>query len=187
MSNIRFSIHNPDSESNLELARIRRVQNMISINTTQPTNLVREMSINSDLAVLINEESSSIHQNEIESLFSMYNMLGNIQNQSYSVFDVINRENNILNIILNHPLDTDDNQLRRNTKNKITAKSVSYNTTIKGSKECAICIEDFKDDDKVIVIDCNHIFHTNCITEWSYYKTDCPVCRTKIPIVNDLL
>ena len=42
---------------------------------------------------------------------------------------------------------------------------------------CSICLTEFEDDSDIGFTNCEHIFHTGCITEWSRYKKDCPVCR----------
>ena len=49
------------------------------------------------------------------------------------------------------------------------------------NKECLICIENFKDEDDVIKIPCNHIFHKNCIKSWVCEESNkCPICRLEI-------
>ncbi len=45
---------------------------------------------------------------------------------------------------------------------------------------CAICTEDFVEDDDISKVKCNHIFHTKCITEWGHYKCECPTCRQSL-------
>jgi hypothetical protein len=56
-------------------------------------------------------------------------------------------------------------------------KELNLNET----KECLICIENFKDDDDVIKIECNHIFHKNCIKSWLCEESNkCPICRIVI-------
>lgn len=52
------------------------------------------------------------------------------------------------------------------------------------SKECAVCLEKIKEDDIITTIDCAHTFHYSCITEWGKYKQECPLCRTRIPILE---
>ena len=44
---------------------------------------------------------------------------------------------------------------------------------------------DFEDDDSVSLTNCKHLFHSNCITEWSRYKKDCPICRAKLKEFNE--
>ena len=47
-------------------------------------------------------------------------------------------------------------------------------------KSCVICKSDFELDEKITVLECKHIFHTECISEWIKYKSECPTCRAKI-------
>jgi RING-H2 zinc finger protein RHA1/RING/U-box domain-containing protein len=47
-------------------------------------------------------------------------------------------------------------------------------------KECSICLSEFEKESKVSLISCNHLFHNECIKEWSMYKQNCPICRKKI-------
>ena len=85
--------------------------------------------------------------------------------------------------------------------NKLTKKYIKMlNNTNKNTKEtkinetCSICLEEITLKDyktkKILVSDCKHIFHTNCINDWvktritSGNKIDCPICRSNI-IRND--
>ncbi len=49
------------------------------------------------------------------------------------------------------------------------------------NKDCPICLEDFKGGDNVITLQCNHIFHEICLTEWyikqNSNKIKCPICN----------
>jgi len=47
-------------------------------------------------------------------------------------------------------------------------------------KSCVICKSDFELDEKITVLECKHILHTECISEWVKYKSECPTCRAKI-------
>jgi len=47
-------------------------------------------------------------------------------------------------------------------------------------KSCVICKSDFELDEKITVLECKHILHTECIAEWVKYKSECPTCRAKI-------
>jgi len=48
--------------------------------------------------------------------------------------------------------------------------------------ECIICKTEYEDGEQISRLDCNHLFHTTCITEWGKYKADCPNCRKKIKV-----
>jgi hypothetical protein len=44
--------------------------------------------------------------------------------------------------------------------------------------ECSICLESFILDEDIKVLNCQHIFHPDCINNWlTKCKTTCPVCR----------
>lgn len=42
---------------------------------------------------------------------------------------------------------------------------------------CAICLEDMKENEDVIILPCNHGFHQNCIGTWLSAHNVCPTCR----------
>lgn len=52
------------------------------------------------------------------------------------------------------------------------------------SSECSICISDFLDGDKIVVLTCNHAYHGSCIEGWFRIKRVCPLCKIDINIRN---
>lgn len=76
-------------------------------------------------------------------------------------------QNNELNDYINIYMNTEDTNI--NTK-------------------CCICLEDMKLNDYIGQLNCNHVFHINCIKEWVLSNNDkrCPLCRESIEIIiND--
>ena len=47
-------------------------------------------------------------------------------------------------------------------------------------KECVICIEEFKANERMLTLTCFHKFHEKCVHEWFKTQDFCPVCREKI-------
>ncbi len=48
-------------------------------------------------------------------------------------------------------------------------------------KECSICLEEFKELDRVKLFSCKqHIFHKDCIIKWLLDKDICPLCKKPI-------
>ncbi|KAK1278084.1 E3 ubiquitin-protein ligase ATL6 [Acorus gramineus] len=51
----------------------------------------------------------------------------------------------------------------------------------KGTLECAICINEFEDDETLRLLPkCDHVFHPECIDTWLSTHTTCPVCRSNL-------
>jgi hypothetical protein len=48
------------------------------------------------------------------------------------------------------------------------------------SEECVICLEKYEKKDKITTLECNHIFHNECIVGWTKKNKSCPLCRTNL-------
>lgn len=47
---------------------------------------------------------------------------------------------------------------------------------------CAICVDDFTQEDVVRVLPCTHVFHPQCIDEWlNNHSSLCPLCKMELP------
>ncbi len=64
-------------------------------------------------------------------------------------------------------------------------------------KSCSICLNEFKDNDELCLLQCEHLFHKQCLLNWLKKKHSCPICRHNIkekieviipdePLENDL-
>ena len=47
---------------------------------------------------------------------------------------------------------------------------------------CAICLVDFEENDRVLTLECNHVFHESCAEEWLFKSSfpSCPNCRKRV-------
>ncbi len=48
---------------------------------------------------------------------------------------------------------------------------------IRIKKECPICIEKFKLNEKRTILPCFHDFHSDCINKWLKENNTCPICK----------
>jgi hypothetical protein len=66
------------------------------------------------------------------------------------------------------------------TKKKVTIKKIDSDDEDNLLNECSICLENYKKDDMIIILSCNHDFHEHCLKEWSKNNNSCPHCRENI-------
>ncbi|KAJ4829380.1 hypothetical protein Tsubulata_014523 [Turnera subulata] len=60
-------------------------------------------------------------------------------------------------------------------------KGDQENSIISCTTECAICLEDFKDEDSYKILSrCNHVYHQTCIDLWLVKDRHCPLCRGSV-------
>ena len=75
--------------------------------------------------------------------------------------------------------DNDNNQPLLPDTTKIKKKMVQY-TEEMNDRECSICLEEFKKDEELIKIECQHYFHGTCINNWFKTNGTCPLCRLEL-------
>ena len=45
--------------------------------------------------------------------------------------------------------------------------------------DCSICFDEIKEEDKK-KINCNHVFHKDCLSPWLVNENTCPLCRQTV-------
>ena len=65
-----------------------------------------------------------------------------------------------------------------NMKNKIEQiKQVYYKTNKFDNFECSICFDIFKENELLKQLNCKHIFHKECLSQWLLNEKKCPICN----------
>ena len=52
-----------------------------------------------------------------------------------------------------------------------------------GDAMCPICLTELEVGEKVVTLDCGHLFHVDCICNWTKRVAICPACRFNLPTV----
>ena len=77
-----------------------------------------------------------------------------------------------------------------NEKEQFNLPVVVYSKKwFKNQDNCIICLNDFKEKEKVMKLGCDHIFHVDCMKDWLENNKKCPLCKKDIKIcfsVNDM-
>ena len=116
----------------------------------------------------------------------------NINNEITNLFQTMlqpsnqvlgNNMHNLFNMLMTIPVITPPtmtdvkNVINKEELEKLEVKEYKMMNKEK-YKECAICLEEYNDEDKVRILKCDHGYHQDCIDKWltnCNYK--CPVCR----------
>lgn len=46
--------------------------------------------------------------------------------------------------------------------------------------KCSICLENYDQDNRCLLLPCDHLFHVICSANWIRVKESCPLCRDRI-------
>ena len=94
-------------------------------------------------------------------------------NISIEDYDLNDSNNNILNIY--------NEEINENERNsEIDSRILENIDKLSPEKRrCTICLENFKNFDKIINLTCLHMFHDECIRKWLNENNYCPICKTE--------
>jgi hypothetical protein len=112
-----------------------------------------------------------------------------INNPSFSdtPFSPSNEINNIFsNIAMNlmselimHNAPTEDIVCTLDDTDKENLKKINLENDLED--KCNVCMDQMKKGEEVLILPCNHTFHTCCIEEWlTKYNYRCPVCKQEV-------
>ena len=114
------------------------------------------------------------------SLFRPLNPLNSLNRNRFSYGQ--GNINEIINATLNDP----SQSVYKNVINKEAEESIEIKTYTKNEFSdqpmCMMTLNDFKENDKIALLPCKHIFEKDAVLKW--LKTEdarCPICRAKLP------
>lgn len=166
-------------------------------NTLSLNNLRFDVPILTSHVVLNIDNFSEIRQRLIPNPFYNPNYINdsfnnNVYNfvNSHSEFLQRNQENEVFENLLNYLMVNDTNKygtppasieaikaLKRIT---VTEDYLNNNSIQECNKECSICKENLKEQEVLVLMPCEHIFHENCIVPWLESHNNCAICRFEL-------
>ncbi|KAL6054962.1 hypothetical protein STEG23_030489 [Scotinomys teguina] len=49
---------------------------------------------------------------------------------------------------------------------------------------CSICITEYTENSRIRILPCSHEYHDECIDIWLSEKSNCPICREKVTLID---
>jgi len=116
----------------------------------------------------LNSTIVHLYDTEIKLLYDIYSKLNiNIHINSISYTD--------------HIEEVVNNKYNKKDVSNIISKFKSKEYKGKNDKhQCTVCLENIKKGENITKLDCEHIFHTDCINEWVSRDNTCPCCRVSL-------
>jgi hypothetical protein len=95
-------------------------------------------------------------------------------------------EQNLINSIIEQTINQPSlNKKILSEKGEKQLKKMIYNSRDFSMKECPITMREFKENDLVTQLPCNHIFDSSGILMWlKEEKASCPVCRMELDFIE---
>ena len=130
---------------------------------------INDISISSDSMIrdIINDNNDDNHINM--NIINILNSLSLIINLNDNELYMQNNQHPDLQDVV-VTVDNDDYE-------KLDSKIL----TLEHESKCSICMSNMVKNEKVISLNCEHIFHHECITQYlKEYNYKCPICRSEV-------
>ena len=144
--------------------------------------ILQLLLITQELELNIRKLKKASNKTTIEAGISIITILGCILFIIFFVSNIIRKRN--LQRISRNNLNEPEKQLNLKKKeylfqNELKLKILKLKLPENYFNECAICLENIKENDIITNTPCNHIFHFDCFKEYMFVTTDthCPLCK----------
>lgn len=171
--------------------RIRQFGDVINVNQ-QIVNHIYSIRRHLEILDDENERTTTHHRNnfndvvfdnfEVNDVFNNFGVIGSgdsiFNNGIVSrLFGILLEGNGDLDVNLTSMEDVKvtltDEQFNKLFQEKITTDNLE-----KYRSDCNICMDEYKVDDIIVKLGCNHVFHKDCIYGWlCNERVTCPICR----------
>lgn len=158
-----------------DLYNFQPMFNVVMINNTSNQRIINRNPLNQRVEFYRDEYPSRTISRFLES-FNNFDIVDDL------LYGLMDRERIVENTMMEMAMRESLDQYKTQEKKPYVELCVEGELATKDhlDKSCVICKLDFELDEKITVLECKHIFHTECISEWVKYKSECPICRAKI-------
>ena len=80
--------------------------------------------------------------------------------------------------------DTPASMTRAKAKERVLDTSCVVEMPVVEEDTCAICLDEFTDDDPGMETECGHVFHIQCLMQWRSRSDECPMCFQRVRLVD---
>lgn len=181
---------NTNSTAPVEDEGIRINNVRISTNNTDDIRIVRE-EFNVQNNVVNNNENSEIEDSFVRFQLSFFYPVVN-QEYIYDFYlDQTNNENRTVNESFEAVLAYFQNFIYDKQNKTITKEQLKKIKVIKykkqnNSEECGICMDEYKVNERLRLLNCEHMFHCKCVDKWLLTQSNqCPICRKEVLVDVD--
>jgi hypothetical protein len=187
ISNIRRYLTDAEHAGNIEQGEysenIEYIGQGIEYNDSEIYNNINNQYINDNIEY-ITDDSTALNVDVYEDTLTEMHYGNNTE------FDLTDTNNYIIDRLFNYVVNTtfsdftytDLNELNdvkitltKEQFDKFEKRDVSESDKL---TNCSICMDNYKLDEKMVILKCNHTYHENCIENWlCNQKVTCPICR----------
>ena len=194
-SNLKNSNSNNENSINQEI--LFRQENIIRNSLTKLVKESKEKKLKKNQKFNIDYNDYELNDFNFDLNYNNFNYFNNINDLNYNIDnsenefsdDEISTENMSVDEIIEdlfmkeNNINNDINYKRSLVISKLEEFKYKYleKHLNRKEKECSICLEEFKELDRVKLFSCKqHIFHKDCIIKWLLDKDICPLCKKPI-------
>ena len=194
-SNLKNSNSNNENSINQEI--LFRQENIIRNSLTKLVKESKEKKLKKNQKFNIDYNDYELNDFNFDLNYNNFNYFNNINDLNYNIDnsenefsdDEISTENMSVDEIIEdlfmkeNNINNDINYKRSLVISKLEEFKYKYleKHLNRKEKECSICLEEFKELDRVKLFSCKqHIFHKDCIMKWLLDKDFCPLCKKNI-------
>ena len=194
-SNLKNSNSNNENSINQEI--LFRQENIIRNSLTKLVKESKEKKLKKNQKFNIDYNDYELNDFNFDLNYNNFNYFNNINDLNYNIDnsenefsdDEISTENMSVDEIIEdlfmkeNNINNDINYKRSLVISKLEEFKYKYleKHLNRIEKECSICLEEFKELDRVKLFSCKqHIFHKDCIIKWLLDKDICPLCKKPI-------